>query len=87
MDRFVVIGGGVAAHRAVLEMCTHSDALITMISLERELPYDRTALSKRFMDDMDALITLPGADGPSDLIAVEKRQRKEHPSNSGRRPG
>lgn len=62
MDRFVVIGGGVAAHRAVLEMCTHSDALITMISLERELPYDRTALSKRFMDDMDALITLPGAD-------------------------
>jgi NADPH-dependent 2,4-dienoyl-CoA reductase/sulfur reductase-like enzyme len=50
MQRFVVVGGGVAGHRAVIELARRApDAEIDMVSDEPCLPYDRPPLSKELL--------------------------------------
>jgi NADPH-dependent 2,4-dienoyl-CoA reductase/sulfur reductase-like enzyme len=50
MQRYVIVGNGVAGHRAAIELrrlC--NDADITLIGADIDRPYDRTALSKDFL--------------------------------------
>lgn len=50
MQRFVVIGGGVAGHRAAVELARRAPtATIDLISEEACLPYDRPPLSKELL--------------------------------------
>jgi NADPH-dependent 2,4-dienoyl-CoA reductase/sulfur reductase-like enzyme len=50
MPRFIVIGGGVAGHRAAIELSRCApDATIDLVSDEPGLPYDRPPLSKEFL--------------------------------------
>lgn len=50
MQRFVVVGGGVAGHRAVIELSRRApDAEIDLVSDEPCLPYDRPPLSKELL--------------------------------------
>jgi anthranilate 1,2-dioxygenase ferredoxin reductase component len=64
MQRFIVIGGGVAGHRAAVELarCAPS-ATIDLVSDESGLPYDRPPLSKELLHGSKAAdeITLSGA--------------------------
>ncbi|WP_018099400.1 NAD(P)/FAD-dependent oxidoreductase [Sinorhizobium meliloti] len=59
----VIVGGGVAAHRAAMELSKSKEKIrITMISEEAALPYDRPALSKNHLQRRDESITLPGSE-------------------------
>jgi anthranilate 1,2-dioxygenase ferredoxin reductase subunit len=50
MQRFVVVGGGVAGHRAVVELARRApNATIDMVSEEPCLPYDRPPVSKELL--------------------------------------
>jgi anthranilate 1,2-dioxygenase ferredoxin reductase component len=50
MQRFIVIGGGVAGHRAAIELSRCAPAAtIDLVSDEPGLPYDRPPLSKEFL--------------------------------------
>jgi anthranilate 1,2-dioxygenase ferredoxin reductase subunit len=50
MQRFVVVGGGIAGHRAVIELSRRApDATIDLLSEEPCLPYDRPPLSKELL--------------------------------------
>ena len=50
MQRFVVVGGGVAGHRAVVELARRApDATIDLVSEEACLPYDRPPVSKELL--------------------------------------
>lgn len=50
MQKFVIVGGGLAGHRAALELRKLSPAIsITIFSAEPGLPYDRPPLSKNFL--------------------------------------
>lgn len=63
--RYVVIGGGIAGHRATMELRRLSPTSeITLISEEQVLPYDRPPLSKAFLsgDSEERDIRLDGAD-------------------------
>lgn len=52
MKRFVIVGAGVAGHRAALELRRlDSAAVITLIGAEGGLPYARPPLSKEFFAD------------------------------------
>ncbi len=48
MRRFVVVGGGVAGHRAALELARAGDT-VDLLSEEQTLPYDRPPLSKEIL--------------------------------------
>jgi anthranilate 1,2-dioxygenase ferredoxin reductase component len=64
MQRFIVIGGGVAGHRAAVELARHaSSATIDLVSDEPGLPYDRPPLSKELLHGSKAAdeIVLSGA--------------------------
>jgi len=64
MQRFIVIGGGVAGHRAAIELSRCApDATIDLVSDEPGLPYDRPPLSKEFLQGSKAAadIVLSGA--------------------------
>ncbi|MBF0720895.1 nitrite reductase large subunit NirB [Sanguibacter inulinus] len=58
----VVVGGGPAAHRFVEAMASRdtSDLRVTVIAEEVHQPYDRVALSKAFVGDVD--LTLGGGE-------------------------
>src|ERR1700721_810957 len=50
MHRFVVVGGGVAGHRAVIELARRAPtSTIDLLSEEPCLPYDRPPLSKELL--------------------------------------
>src|SRR6516162_9150333 len=50
MQHFVVVGGGVAGHRAALELARCAPtASIDLLSEEPSLPYDRPPLSKEIL--------------------------------------
>jgi 3-phenylpropionate/trans-cinnamate dioxygenase ferredoxin reductase subunit/anthranilate 1,2-dioxygenase ferredoxin reductase subunit len=50
MQRFVVVGGGVAGHRAVIELSRRApNATIDLVSEEPCLPYDRPPVSKELL--------------------------------------
>lgn len=50
MQRFIVIGGGVAGHRAAIELAGRApSATIDLVSDELGLPYDRPPLSKELL--------------------------------------
>jgi anthranilate 1,2-dioxygenase ferredoxin reductase component len=50
MQRFVVVGGGIAGHRAAIELSRRApDATIDLLSEEPCLPYDRPPLSKELL--------------------------------------
>lgn len=64
MQRFVVVGGGVAGHRAAIELARRAPtAAIDLISDEPCLPYDRPPLSKELLHGSKtaAQIVLSGA--------------------------
>jgi 3-phenylpropionate/trans-cinnamate dioxygenase ferredoxin reductase subunit/anthranilate 1,2-dioxygenase ferredoxin reductase subunit len=64
MKRFVVVGGGVAGHRAAIELARRAPAsTIDLISEEPCLPYDRPPLSKDLLHGTKTAeqIVLPGA--------------------------
>ena len=47
MRRYVIVGGGLAGHKAAVELCRiEPEASITLIGDETEHPYDRPSLSK-----------------------------------------
>jgi 3-phenylpropionate/trans-cinnamate dioxygenase ferredoxin reductase component len=47
MPRYVIVGGGLAGHKAAAELCRIApDASITLIGDEQGRPYDRPSLSK-----------------------------------------
>jgi anthranilate 1,2-dioxygenase ferredoxin reductase component len=63
-QRFVIIGGGVAGHRAALELARSAPtASIDLVSEEPHLPYDRPPLSKELLNGRKAAedIVLSGA--------------------------
>lgn len=89
MQRFVLIGGGIAAHRAALELGSRMPgAVISLLSEEAGLPYDRPPLSKEILlgrkDAPDVL--LKGAAGYADsgirhlpggrVSAIDRRRRR-----------
>ena len=96
MQRFVIVGAGLAGHRAALELRTVApDALITLIGDEPCLPYDRPPLSKQLMlgtAEPDTVILknadcYPDADiafEPSTTIAVIDRAKRRVISETGR---
>ena len=50
MQRFVVVGGGIAGHRAAVELARRvPTATIDLVSEESCLPYDRPPLSKELL--------------------------------------
>lgn len=50
MEQFVIVGGGPAGHRAAKSLlAAKPQARLAMVSNERQLPYDRPHLSKRFL--------------------------------------
>src|SRR6202020_2722466 len=50
MHRFVVVGGGVAGHRAAIELARRAPAAtFDLLSEEPCLPYDRPPLSKELL--------------------------------------
>ena len=62
-QRIVVVGGGLAGHRATLEILKAApSAMVTMISAEHRHPYDRPPLSKEFLTSLGDHPSLPGAD-------------------------
>ncbi len=64
MQRFIVIGGGVAGHRAAIELSRRApDAAIDLMSDESALPYERPPLSKELLHGSKAAeeIVLSGA--------------------------
>jgi anthranilate 1,2-dioxygenase ferredoxin reductase component len=64
MQRFIVVGGGVAGHRAVIELARRvPSATIDMMSEEPCLPYDRPPVSKELLhgSKMAEQILLNGA--------------------------
>ncbi len=64
MRRFVVVGGGVAGHRAALELARGAPgSCIDLLSEELTPPYDRPALSKELLlgSKSAAMIVLAGA--------------------------
>ena len=72
MQTIVVVGSGLAGHTAVSELQRMgSDARIVWIGSESENPYDRPALSKRFLADDGASI---GYLGNQDLETVDFRR-------------
>ncbi|PHI21658.1 hypothetical protein CEQ90_02275 [Lewinellaceae bacterium SD302] len=74
-EHHVIIGGGVAAANAIYGMREAGcQARITLISAEEKVPYDRTALSKAYLQgnkDAEALPLLP--EGWYDQMKVELR--------------
>jgi NADPH-dependent 2,4-dienoyl-CoA reductase/sulfur reductase-like enzyme len=65
----VIVGGGVAAHRAAIELAKAEGKFrITVISDEAELPYDRPALSKQHLQDQDRSVTLGGTQIYGDAV-------------------
>lgn len=55
MRRYVIVGGGVAGHRAAIELRRlDADSGITLIGSEPYLPYDRTPLTKAVLVDPQA---------------------------------
>jgi 3-phenylpropionate/trans-cinnamate dioxygenase ferredoxin reductase subunit/anthranilate 1,2-dioxygenase ferredoxin reductase subunit len=64
MQRFVIIGGGVAGHRAALELSARAPgASISLLCEEDGLPYDRPPLSKELLlgSKEPSGVTLKGA--------------------------
>ena len=64
MERFVVVGGGIAGHRAAVELARAAPgASVDLLSEEDHLPYDRPPLSKEILKSSKtaAEIILSGA--------------------------
>src|ERR1700691_4650538 len=64
MQRFVVVGGGVAGHRAAVELARRApSSTIDLLSEEPGLPYDRPPLSKELLHGVKTAeqIVLSGA--------------------------
>ena len=60
MKRHVIIGGGLAGHRAALELRRLApDDSIEIYSAETDLPYDRPPLSKTVLTETSAVSPLP----------------------------
>src|ERR1700761_8102820 len=69
MQRFVVVGGGVAGHRAAIELARCApNAAIELLSEEPWLPYDRPPLSKELLHGSKTAdqIALSGVSGYQD---------------------
>lgn len=75
MRRYVVVGGGLAGHRAALrlrELC--DDAQVVLISDEDSLPYDRPPLSKEFLlSEADASSVCLGDRARYDELDIDYR--------------
>lgn len=75
MRRYVVVGGGLAGHRAALrlrELC--DDAQVVLISDEDCLPYDRPPLSKEFLlSEADASSVCLGDRARYDELDIDYR--------------
>src|SRR5699024_5291419 len=66
-----VVGGGPAAHRLVEALLARGDDLrVSVFTEEPRAPYDRVALSRRFLDATD---DLPLGSGPWDDPRVSLR--------------
>ena len=88
MQRFVVVGGGVAGHRAAIEFARRAPtATIDLLSEESCLPYDRPPLSKELLHGIKTAeqIILSGAASypqnnirhhPGTLVTAIDRQRQ-----------
>jgi len=71
LRRIVVVGGGLAAHSAVLTLRQSGyDGDITLFSDEADLPYDRPPLSKDLLDGSVESTTLPA---DYDALGIELR--------------
>lgn len=73
-QRIVVVGGGPAAHRSVLELRKLGfDGSVTMIGSETFPPYDRTLLSKDTLTDPQTTIASMTVPGTYEELGIDLR--------------